>query len=102
MAETRAALEAYGLPIVPGEITDRRAFARVDPDRDEPPRFGPPVLAAIEQRLLAQGLRPFPMPSAVDFGAGGRCQRCANCALTAASTTVRRAGCCRSSHWWRC
>jgi chromosome partitioning protein len=24
----RAALEAYGLPIVPGEITDRRAFAR--------------------------------------------------------------------------
>ncbi|ELT46221.1 putative ATPase, ParA type, partial [Brucella intermedia M86] len=25
---TRAALEAYGLPIVPGEITDRRAFAR--------------------------------------------------------------------------
>ena len=28
IGETRAALEAYGLPIVPGEITDRRAFAR--------------------------------------------------------------------------
>lgn len=26
--ETRAALEGYGLPIVPQEITDRRAFAR--------------------------------------------------------------------------
>ncbi len=28
IAETRAALEAYGLPIVPHEITDRRAFSR--------------------------------------------------------------------------
>lgn len=28
IGETRAALEAYGLPIIPGEITDRRAFAR--------------------------------------------------------------------------
>lgn len=28
IAETRAALEAYGLPLAPGEITDRRAFAR--------------------------------------------------------------------------
>ena len=28
IAETRAALEGYGLPIIPGEITDRRAFAR--------------------------------------------------------------------------
>jgi choline dehydrogenase-like flavoprotein len=27
----------------------------------------------------SQGLRPFPMPSAIDLGAGGRCQRCANC-----------------------
>jgi chromosome partitioning protein len=26
--ETRAALEGYGLPIIPGEITDRRAFTR--------------------------------------------------------------------------
>lgn len=28
IAETRTALEAYGLPIVPHEITDRRAFSR--------------------------------------------------------------------------
>jgi len=38
-----------------------------------------PVLAAIEARLRAQGLKPFPMPCAVDFGPGGRCRRCANC-----------------------
>lgn len=38
-----------------------------------------PVLAAIDERLRSNGLRPFPMPSAVDFGPGGRCQRCANC-----------------------
>ncbi|MEY4748370.1 MAG: hypothetical protein RIQ60_584 [Pseudomonadota bacterium] len=57
-------------------------------DPTDPPRSSPyahpplphePVLAAIEQRLRAQGLQPFPMPSAVDFGPGGRCQRCANC-----------------------
>ena len=28
IAETRAALESYGLPIAPIEVTDRRAFAR--------------------------------------------------------------------------
>jgi chromosome partitioning protein len=28
IGETRTALEPYGLPIFPGEITDRRAFAR--------------------------------------------------------------------------
>jgi chromosome partitioning protein len=28
IAETRAALAAYGLPVAPAEITDRRAFAR--------------------------------------------------------------------------
>jgi len=38
-----------------------------------------PVLAAIQKRLEASGLRPFPMPSAVDLGEGGRCRRCANC-----------------------
>ena len=57
-------------------------------DPTEPPRSGdfphPPVpheplLAQIEQRLRAQGLKPFPMPSAIDHGPGGRCQRCANC-----------------------
>lgn len=28
VAETRTALEGYGLPVFPGEITDRRAFSR--------------------------------------------------------------------------
>jgi choline dehydrogenase-like flavoprotein len=54
-----------------------------DPPRSSPYDHAPiphePVLAAIEARLRAQGLKPFPMPSAVDFGPGGRCQRCANC-----------------------
>jgi choline dehydrogenase-like flavoprotein len=63
-----------------------RGKSGIDPT--EPPRSTPyahapvphePVLAAIEARLRAQGLTPFPMPSAVDFGPGGRCQRCANC-----------------------
>ena len=48
-------------------------------DYEHPPIPNEPVLAAIDQRLRANGLRPFPMPSAVDFGQGGRCQRCANC-----------------------
>ncbi len=57
-------------------------------DPNEPPRSTPyahapiphePVLAAIEGRLRQQGLKPFPMPSAVDLGPGGLCQRCANC-----------------------
>jgi len=46
---------------------------------DHPPVPHEPVLAHIEQRLREQGLRPFPMPSAIDFGDGGRCLRCANC-----------------------
>jgi choline dehydrogenase-like flavoprotein len=63
-----------------------RGQAGIDPT--EPPRSTPyahapvphePVLAAIEQRLRAQGLKPFPMPCAIDFGPGGRCLRCANC-----------------------
>lgn len=63
-----------------------RGQAGTDPT--DPPRSTPyphaavphePVLAAIEARLRAQGLTPFPMPSAVDFGPGGRCRRCANC-----------------------
>jgi len=63
-----------------------RGQAGLDPT--EPPRscaysHAPiphePVLARIEHRLRAQGLKPFPMPSAVDQGPGGRCQRCANC-----------------------
>ena len=54
-----------------------------DPPRtreyEHPPIPNEPVLAAIDVKLRAQGLRPFPMPSAVDFGPGGRCRRCANC-----------------------
>lgn len=38
-----------------------------------------PVIARLAQRLAAQGLRPFPMPSAVDFGPGGACIRCGTC-----------------------
>ena len=63
-----------------------RGQAGTDPT--EPPRSSPyahppvphePVLAAIEQRLRGQGLKPFSMPSAVDLGGGGSCLRCANC-----------------------
>jgi choline dehydrogenase-like flavoprotein len=54
-----------------------------DPPRSVPYPHAPvphePLLAQIEQRLRAQGLQPFPMPSAIDLGPGGRCQRCANC-----------------------
>lgn len=38
-----------------------------------------PVMNAIEQRLREKGLKPFPMPCAVDLGTGGRCLRCENC-----------------------
>jgi choline dehydrogenase-like flavoprotein len=38
-----------------------------------------PIIAAIAEKLKLQGLRPFPMPSAVDLGPTGACQRCANC-----------------------
>jgi choline dehydrogenase-like flavoprotein len=63
-----------------------RGLAGIDPT--EPPRAVPfphgpvpnePVIAQIEQRLRAQGLTPFPMPSAVDQGPAGSCRRCANC-----------------------
>src|SRR5258706_2810864 len=63
-----------------------RGAAGIDPT--EPPRSGPyehlpiphePVLAAIAKKLQEQGLHPFPMPAAVDFGAGGRCVRCGTC-----------------------
>jgi choline dehydrogenase-like flavoprotein len=63
-----------------------RGLAGSDPT--EPPRSAPyahppipnePAIARIEARLRAQGLAPFPMPSAVDFGIGGRCRRCPNC-----------------------
>lgn len=38
-----------------------------------------PVIDAIAGKLRDQGLKPFPMPSAVDFGPKGTCQRCTNC-----------------------
>jgi len=48
-------------------------------DYDRAPVPHEPVIDAIEQRMRANGLSPFPMPCAVDFGAAGRCQRCENC-----------------------
>jgi choline dehydrogenase-like flavoprotein len=38
-----------------------------------------PVLQDIEDKLRQRGLKPFPMPSAVDIGPGGLCRRCPNC-----------------------
>jgi len=63
-----------------------RGQAGTDPS--DPPRSGgyhhgpiphEPVIDAISRRLQAQGLKPFPMPSAVDYGPQGRCLRCENC-----------------------
>ena len=63
-----------------------RGSAGLDPT--EPPRRGPyphpaiphePVIAEVADRLKGLGLHPFPMPAAVDFGAGGTCQRCGTC-----------------------
>jgi choline dehydrogenase-like flavoprotein len=63
-----------------------RGTAGLDPT--EPPRSVPyphpavphePVIAQLEASLKAQGLHPFPMPAAVDFGDGGRCVRCGTC-----------------------
>lgn len=56
-------------------------------DPTEPPRAAfphaaiphEPTIAALSDRLSAQGLRPFHMPSAVDYGPGGTCQRCGTC-----------------------
>lgn len=63
-----------------------RGQAGADPS--EPPRttrypHAPiphePVIDAIAAKLRTQGLQPFPMPSAVDFGPKGTCLRCSNC-----------------------
>ncbi len=63
-----------------------RGEAGIDPT--EPPRSTgfshaavphEPLLAEIERSLRGQGLKPFPMPSAIDSGPGGRCVRCTNC-----------------------
>jgi len=54
-----------------------------DPPRSKDYDLAPvphePLMKAIEQRLRQNGLKPFPMPCAVDFGTGGRCLRCENC-----------------------
>lgn len=62
-----------------------RGAAGTDPT--EPPRAAfphaaiphEPVIAALSDRLRAQGLHPFAMPSAVDYGPGGTCRRCGTC-----------------------
>ena len=57
-------------------------------DPTEPPRSGPyphpplrhnPVIAEVAERLRAQGLRPFPMPTSVQDHEGGACVRCNTC-----------------------
>ncbi|WP_128255787.1 GMC family oxidoreductase [Falsirhodobacter deserti] len=57
-------------------------------DPIEPPRSGPfphptighePEIEAIAEKLRAKGLRPFPLPIAIDRHEGGACIRCATC-----------------------
>jgi choline dehydrogenase-like flavoprotein len=57
-------------------------------DPIEPPRSGPmphppighePLIEAIAGKLRVKGLRPFPLPIAVDRHEGGKCIRCATC-----------------------
>lgn len=53
-----------------------------DPPRDaypHPPIPHEPVIARMADALRRQGLRPFHMPSAVDYGPGGSCRRCGTC-----------------------
>jgi len=58
-----------------------------DVDKTEPPRDAfphaaiphEPIIAALSDQLKAQGLNPFHMPSAVDYGPGGTCRRCGTC-----------------------
>jgi choline dehydrogenase-like flavoprotein len=65
-----------------------RVHARIGDDFLEPPRsgdypFGPvdddPVIAALRERLAAQGLRPFSLPLGIDVRPGGRCVRSREC-----------------------
>lgn len=57
-------------------------------DPSEPPRTRPypypeaphePYVAALIEKLRAQGLRPYCLPMTVDLRAGGRCIRCKTC-----------------------
>jgi len=57
IAETRAALEAYGLPIFPGEIIDRRAFARAITTGSAVTEFEAEGKAAEEIRALWSWIR---------------------------------------------
>jgi choline dehydrogenase-like flavoprotein len=62
-----------------------RGSAGIDPT--EPPRENfphaavphEPDIARLAEAFQARGLRPFPMPSAIDFGPGGTCVRCGTC-----------------------
>ncbi len=57
-------------------------------DPCEPPRSGPmpyaaighePEIAAFDRRLRERGLKPFPLPVAIDLHPGGKCIRCRTC-----------------------
>ncbi|SIR32792.1 Choline dehydrogenase [Rhizobium sp. RU20A] len=57
-------------------------------DPIEPPRSGPmpypaighePEIEAVAEKLRKKGLRPFPLPIAIDRHDGGACVRCATC-----------------------
>jgi choline dehydrogenase-like flavoprotein len=54
-----------------------------DPPRSLPLPYGPvgnePFMAAVTERIKAQGLHPHPLPVAVDLHPGGKCKRCATC-----------------------
>jgi len=61
---------------------------RAGDDPSEPPRTKPypqpevphePYVAALIEKLRAQGLHPYPLPMAIDLRAGGRCIRCKTC-----------------------
>jgi chromosome partitioning protein len=57
IAETRAALTAYGLPVAPMEVTDRRAFARAISTGQAVTEFEGDGKAAAEIRALWQWLQ---------------------------------------------
>jgi len=57
-------------------------------DPIEPPRSGPfphptighePEIETVAEKLRGKGLRPFPLPIAIDRHPGGKCIRCATC-----------------------
>ncbi|MCB1354316.1 MAG: GMC family oxidoreductase [Rhodobacteraceae bacterium] len=63
-----------------------RGLSGVDPT--EPPRSSgydhapvphEPLIQDMANRLEQAGLRPFPMPAAIDYGPGGACRRCGTC-----------------------